>query len=52
MGLGIIITDHSVEALMDIVDRLYVIHKGDIIKSGEPESVLNDETVKKVYLGG
>lgn len=51
-GLGIIITDHSVDALKDIVDRLYVIHKGDIIASGQPEEVLNDETVKEVYLGG
>ncbi|ONN27034.1 ABC transporter [Thermosipho affectus] len=52
MGLGIIITDHSVDALKDIVDRLYVIHKGGIIASGEPSVVLNDEIVKKVYLGG
>ncbi|EKF50086.1 ABC transporter ATP-binding protein [Thermosipho africanus H17ap60334] len=51
-GIGIIITDHSVDALKDIVDRLYVIHKGDIIASGQPEEVLNDETVKEVYLGG
>ncbi|ACJ75428.1 ABC transporter, ATP-binding protein [Thermosipho africanus TCF52B] len=51
-GLGIIITDHSVDALKDIVDRLYVIHKGDTIASGQPEEVLNDETVKEVYLGG
>ena len=51
-GLGIIITDHSVDALKDIVDRLYVIHEGDIIASGQPEEVLNDETVKEVYLGG
>ncbi|WP_126993166.1 LPS export ABC transporter ATP-binding protein [Thermosipho globiformans] len=51
-GLGIIITDHSVEALKDIVDRLYVIHKGDIIASGQPKEVLNDKIVKEVYLGG
>ncbi|MBZ4650948.1 LPS export ABC transporter ATP-binding protein [Thermosipho sp. (in: thermotogales)] len=51
-GIGIIITDHSVDALKDIVDRLYVIHKGDTIASGQPEEVLNDETVKEVYLGG
>lgn len=51
-GLGIIVTDHSVDALKDIVDRLYVIYKGDIIASGDPYMVLNDEIVKKVYLGG
>ncbi|QTA38409.1 LPS export ABC transporter ATP-binding protein [Thermosipho ferrireducens] len=51
-GLGIIVTDHSVEALIPVVDRLYVIHKGEIISEGEPEKVLKDEVVKEVYLGG
>jgi len=51
-GLGVIITDHSVDALKDVVDRLYVIHKGEIIANGEPEKVLNDKIVKEVYLGG
>lgn len=51
-GLGVIITDHSVDALKNVVDRLYVIHKGEIIANGEPEKVLNDKIVKEVYLGG
>ncbi len=50
-GLGIIITDHSVDELVEVVDRLYVIHKGEIIASGPPEEALSNELVKEVYLG-
>ncbi|MEJ5257736.1 MAG: LPS export ABC transporter ATP-binding protein [Fervidobacterium sp.] len=50
-GIGVIITDHSVDALRPIVDRLYVIHKGEVLAQGHPEDVLQDTMVKKVYLG-
>ncbi len=50
-GLGIIITDHSVDELVEVVDRLYVIHKGEIIAEGPPEEALSNEIVKEVYLG-
>lgn len=50
-GIGVIITDHSVEALKPIVDRLYVIHKGEVLSSGVPSEVFENELVKKVYLG-
>jgi len=45
------VTDHSVDALVPVVDRLYIIHKGKIIAHGEPQLVLNDPVVKEVYLG-
>ncbi len=50
-NLGIIITDHNVDELAEVVDRLYVMHKGKIIASGSPEEVLSSEVVKEVYLG-
>jgi lipopolysaccharide export system ATP-binding protein len=50
-NIGIIVTDHSVDALVPVVDRLYIIHKGKIIAHGEPQVVLNDPVVKEVYLG-
>ncbi|ODN31035.1 LPS export ABC transporter ATP-binding protein [Fervidobacterium thailandense] len=50
-GIGVIITDHSVDALRPIVDRLYVIHKGQVLASGAPEEVFENEIVKSVYLG-
>ncbi len=50
-GIGVIITEHSIEALKPIVDRLYVIHKGEVLASGLPGEVFENEQVKKVYLG-
>lgn len=50
-NIGIIVTDHSVDALVPVVDRLYIIHKGKIIAHGEPDPVLSDPIVKEVYLG-
>ncbi len=50
-NMGIIITDHNVEELSEVVDRLYVMHKGEIVASGPPDEVLSSEVVKEVYLG-
>ncbi len=50
-GLGVIITDHSVERIVEVVDELYVIHKGRLLAKGEPDEVLRDPDVKKYYLG-
>lgn len=50
-NMGIIVTDHTVDALAQVVDRLYIIHKGKIIAQGEPGEVLENSTVKEVYLG-
>ncbi len=50
-NIGIIVTDHTVDALAEVVDRLYIIHKGKIIAQGEPREVLENTTVKEVYLG-
>ena len=50
-NMGIIITDHNVEELAEVVDILYVMHKGEMIASGSPDAVLSSEVVKEVYLG-
>ena len=50
-GLGIIITDHNVDELVEVVDRLYVMHKGEIISEGPPQEALSSSLVKEVYLG-
>ncbi|HIP92330.1 MAG TPA: LPS export ABC transporter ATP-binding protein [Thermotoga sp.] len=50
-GLGIIITDHNVNELVKVVDRLYIIHKGSIIAEGPPERALTDKKVREVFLG-
>jgi len=51
MGIGVVVTDHNVDDIKRIVDRLYVIHKGDILAEGDPETVFNDRAVIDNYLG-
>jgi len=49
--IGILITDHNVRETLDICDKAYIVNKGKIIAQGEPSAILEDEEVKKVYLG-
>tara|TARA_B100000963_G_scaffold284764_1_gene253587 strand:- start:380 stop:1096 length:717 start_codon:yes stop_codon:yes gene_type:complete len=51
MNIGIIITDHNVKEALSIVDFGYIIHNGEIIKSGSPNEITSDKFVKKIYLG-
>ena len=50
-GLGVLITDHNVRETLDVCERAYIVGEGKIIATGTPEAVMNDEHVKRVYLG-
>jgi len=50
-GLGVLITDHNVRDTLDICDRAYIVSDGHIIADGTPKSILNNQTVRSVYLG-
>ncbi|KLO25085.1 MULTISPECIES: LPS export ABC transporter ATP-binding protein [unclassified Marinitoga] len=50
-NLGVIVTDHNVDEIAEVVDILYVLHKGNVIAFGEPETVLNNKLVIENYLG-
>ncbi|MEA2012559.1 MAG: LPS export ABC transporter ATP-binding protein [Verrucomicrobiota bacterium] len=50
-GLGILITDHNVRETLAVVDRAYLICEGEIICEGDCDYLINDEKVRKVYLG-
>lgn len=50
-GIGVLITDHNVRDCLDIVDRAYILHDGSVLREGEPEEIVADELVRKVYLG-
>ena len=50
-GLGVLITDHQVRETLQIVDRAYVMYDGEVLFNGSPESVLQNEDVRRVYLG-
>ncbi|MBL4794074.1 MAG: LPS export ABC transporter ATP-binding protein [Pseudomonadales bacterium] len=50
-GLGVLITDHNVRETLDICEHAYIVGQGHIIAEGSPADVLENELVKKVYLG-
>ncbi|AEA33435.1 LPS export ABC transporter ATP-binding protein [Hippea maritima] len=50
-GIGIIITDHNVREILDIVDRAYLLFDGKIVREGKPDELVRDEEVIDMYLG-
>lgn len=50
-GIGVLITDHNVRETLEIVDRAYILHDGKVLMSGTPEDVVENEDVRRVYLG-
>jgi branched-chain amino acid transport system ATP-binding protein len=49
--LTLLLTEHDMDVVFGLADRLTVLHHGAIIASGEPEAVRADARVKEVYLG-
>ena len=50
-GIGVLITDHNVRDMLDIVDRAYIIHDGAVLMEGTPKEVVEHQGVREVYLG-
>ncbi|WP_417720584.1 LPS export ABC transporter ATP-binding protein [Salipiger sp.] len=50
-GIGVLITDHNVRETLEIVDRAYILHDGHVLMSGTPAEVVQNENVRRVYLG-
>jgi len=50
-GIGVLITDHNVRETLEIVDRAYILHDGKVLMSGTPADVVQNENVRRVYLG-
>jgi lipopolysaccharide export system ATP-binding protein len=50
-GIGVLITDHNVRDALDIIDRAYIIHEGQVLKEGRPDEIVGDRDVRRVYLG-
>lgn len=50
-GLGVIISDHNVRETLDVCDTAYIISQGRIIEYGTPETIINSEIARQVYLG-
>jgi lipopolysaccharide export system ATP-binding protein len=50
-GLGILITDHNVRETLKLVDRAYLIHKGEVVYDGSAEQLVDDPKAREVYRG-
>ncbi len=50
-GIGILITEHNVQETLGICDRAYIISEGKVIAEGNTDAIVNNEEVRKVYLG-
>ena len=49
--IGVIITDHNVREILDVCDRAYIINNGQVMTHGTAQEILNNEEVRRVYLG-
>jgi lipopolysaccharide export system ATP-binding protein len=50
-GIGVLITDHNVRETLGICDRAYIISEGKVLTSGQPDDIVDDPAVRRVYLG-
>ncbi|NMM36602.1 MAG: LPS export ABC transporter ATP-binding protein [Glaciimonas sp.] len=50
-GIGVLITDHNVRETLGICDRAYIINQGAVLASGQPDDIIEDASVRRVYLG-
>jgi lipopolysaccharide export system ATP-binding protein len=50
-GLGILVTDHNVRETLKLVDRAYLIHKGEVVYEGSAELLVDDPKAREIYLG-
>src|ERR1700687_4375409 len=50
-GIGVLITDHNVREPLGLTDRAYIVYAGEILTEGNPEEIVNNPDVRRLYLG-
>ncbi len=50
-GIGVLITDHNVRETLGICDRAYIINEGAVLAYGQPDEIVDNDSVRRVYLG-
>jgi lipopolysaccharide export system ATP-binding protein len=50
-GIGVLITDHNVRETLELIDRALIIHDGKVLFEGMPEEIVQNEDVRRFYLG-
>ncbi|MBA3695864.1 MAG: LPS export ABC transporter ATP-binding protein [Methylotenera sp.] len=50
-NIGVLITDHNVRETLGICDRAYIVNQGHVFASGIPDEIVENQSVREVYLG-
>jgi lipopolysaccharide export system ATP-binding protein len=50
-GIGVLITDHNVRETLGLTDRAYIVYAGEVLTEGNPDDIVNDPDVRRLYLG-
>ena len=50
-GIGVLITDHNVRETLELIDRAYIIHSGEVLMEGRPDEIISNPEVRRLYLG-
>jgi lipopolysaccharide export system ATP-binding protein len=50
-GIGVLITDHNVRETLTLCDRAVILAKGEVLETGDPETIAGSEKARKIYLG-
>jgi lipopolysaccharide export system ATP-binding protein len=50
-NIGVLLTDHNVRETLDIIDRAYILHNGQVLMEGAPDEIIAHKDVRRVYLG-
>jgi len=51
LGIGVLITDHNVRETLGICDHAYILNEGRVLAAGKPETIVENDEVREVYLG-
>jgi len=51
-GLTIILVEHKMKVIMEVSDKITVLHYGELLAQGTPDEIRKNEEVRRVYLGG
>ena len=50
-GIGVLITDHNVRETLGLTDRAYIVYAGEVLTEGDPDQIVNNQDVRRLYLG-
>jgi len=50
-GIGVLVTDHNVRETLGLIDRAYILHGGEVLTHGQPEEIVANHDVRRLYLG-